>query len=189
MRLIDFLNEDKNIPWDKIKQNCSKFLNDLSSTDQFLYSGRKKKGTNFFKEEVRKDRLPTKTSLVFHNKLDDMFQKKFGIKLRSNSLFVTKFAMSMFNYGKPFIVFPIGNYKLYSNTEFNDLVPCDFWEKNKYELENDEDLQDKVVDAFKQIKLKEVSGLQKQEIMLVCDSYYALYTNEVNVKQIYDILK
>jgi hypothetical protein len=66
--------------------------------------------------KIRTDRKPKDTPLEMHQLLDKQFQKRFGIKARSNSLFcyfrnINSYLRDRSGYGVPYYIFPIGNFK------------------------------------------------------------------------------
>ena len=186
MRLIHYINEGKNIPWNKIQKDCQPYLKDLKSTEDFLYSGRKiNSPALYFKRKVRKDRKPLDTPEIIHNLLDDMFKKKFGHNLRSESLFVSKLKRVARCYGNLYVVLPIGKYSLYTNHHINDL-----WEKILYEIDefyyfnmHNQELMGSYDDAIKCLwwDLEEFSKL-KQTIMQVIDIAISNYKEVLNNK-------
>ncbi len=133
-RLQTYLNEENEEFWSDwwplIVKNCMPYLKDLKSADKFFW--RRMDGPNYQLKKVRKHRKPSDTPIKIHEYWDKIFQKKFGWKPRSQSLFV--WADKSFKY-KDFIrlVFPLGNYKalwspwiydLYANTEADEVYEC-----------------------------------------------------------------
>jgi hypothetical protein len=106
-----------------IKKDCKKYIKELISYDKILFRGLDKlpRNTssirkNFWKVKPRKDRTPGDTPEELHNYLDLQFKKKFGWKARSEGVFCSRSRSTTYNYGSPYFVFPIGDYKyLYSN--------------------------------------------------------------------------
>ena len=118
---------------DFIKKNCKPYLNDWkksgtwrSSPYNALYSGRKSKDSfgseDIIIKNVRKNRKPKDTSIMKHNYYDLKFEEKFGLKLRSETVFCvsdTRFAKV---YGKPYYIFPIGKYEIYWSPYISDMT-------------------------------------------------------------------
>ena len=195
MRLKHYINESEDIPWEQIKKDCQPFIKEIKNPNCFLYSGRKEK-LPYIKKKVRKDRKPLDTPEVIHNALNDIFKKKFGIKLRSESLFVSKCIGQASGYGTPYIILPIGKYKLYSNTDITDLYSSlnqyvnltelvEFW-TTEYIKPAKEDFMNraqKIVDGYKETT-SPVKQRDKQEIMLVCDEYYAINAEKTLVQEL-----
>ena len=105
-----------------IWKDCKPFLKDFYNGDRtkFMYSGRSK-DIEHFVGTVRTDRKPKDTHIDLHNDLDDTFKKKFGVKPRSNSLFCSGDENIVYEYGTPYIIFPIGQYKFLWSTLIEDL--------------------------------------------------------------------
>jgi len=127
MKLKRYLTESKSII-DVIKlleDYCQPFIKDLMATGlthKFLYSGRRESGKDIFKKSVRINRKPLDTPIVVHNKLDELFKKKFGVALRSSSVFVTPNYMLATEYGNDaYMIFPIGKYSIYWSEKISDL--------------------------------------------------------------------
>lgn len=84
----------------------------------------------FNKKKTRKDRRPTDTAPIVQDRIDSRFENLFGIRLRSNSSFTTKKPAFAQNYGKPYIFFPIGDYRFFYNEKIRDLyakIECEPW--------------------------------------------------------------
>lgn len=68
---------------------------------------------DFGKTQTRKGRVPVDTPIEIHNMFDEMFEKKFGLKPRSQSLFCSKSLKVARNYADNvddvYIVIPLGN--------------------------------------------------------------------------------
>jgi len=100
------------------------YLKDIKydkQSDHRLLSGRYFNNAVFFEKTIRSDRDPKDTPSWLHRKLDKMFNKKFGIKARSNSLFCTGSAGQAQGYGDIFVIFPKGPYKIIWSDEVPDL--------------------------------------------------------------------
>ena len=126
MRLVNYLNERTKLDIDNLPQileKCQPFITDLvkaSSTLVFLWSGREGK-PDFFQSKVRKDRTPRDTPTEIHNMVDDVFQEKFGVKPRSNSIFCLLDRTGSADYGDPYIILPIGKYKTIWSPKIEDM--------------------------------------------------------------------
>ncbi len=134
MRLTQHLNEALNTSLEEILQvlwdNSMPFIKDQITSGamdkgMMLYSGRsfvQKGNSNYFIKPVRKDRAPLDMSRYHHNALDDLFNKKYGWKARSNSIFVTGRAAFAAGYGAVYMIFPIDRYKTIYNPNIKDLL-------------------------------------------------------------------
>jgi hypothetical protein len=116
--------------------------------------------------------------------LDKQFQKKFGVKARSQSLFCTNEYLSTLQYGNPYYIFPIGKYKTIWSPEIADLylylkklvglnVINDWNELSKKEKEaNLKLLEDsKIPNSYTN---KSHVFAKNSEIMLYCKEYIAI---------------
>ena len=152
MRLLDFINEqNKEIPFDTIERDCSKYINDLKKIGKpssLLLSGRKS-GKKFIERKVRKNRRPKDTPEFIHDWLDERFEDLFGIKLRSNSVFVSSEYSIATDYGKSYIIFPIDNYSIYWSEKITDLYD-DFIEdyESDYEWYINDEIPDGLMDEI-----------------------------------------
>lgn len=125
MRLYKYLNENKSMDefFDIFKKECQPFIKDARkqlNEGTYYFSGRKRYD-EWFIRGIRKNRKPTDTPENIHNLLDDAFQKKFGIRLRSNSIFLSSDADVAESYGNLYVIFPIGKYEMYYNPDISDL--------------------------------------------------------------------
>lgn len=103
-------------------KDSSKFIKDWkkTNTNNFLYSGRKVL-VPYFERKVRKDRVPLSTPLEIHKILDNRFQKEFGIKARSNSVFCVSDLDTAIDYGSVYYIFPKGKYEIIWSDQIDDL--------------------------------------------------------------------
>ena len=130
MKFYQYINESKGgISFkeiiDNILDKCQPFLKDVVKKKKgkgipIMYSGRKD-SRDWFIKPVRKDRKPKDMPLNIHQTLDDAFNKKFGFRARSNAIFVTGSEKLTRQYGNPYIIFPVGEYKYAYNPSFKDL--------------------------------------------------------------------
>lgn len=176
MKFYSWLNEENNMEevFDKISKNCKPFLKNLTSNtvQRFLVSGRRK-SDEYFKGTIRKDRQPTDTPEEIHDYVDNLFDEKFGIKARSSTLFCMANPTISKGYGTPYLIFPIGKYKLIWSSDIEDFfgdVVEDMMMEDMYD-------NDKIEDAIKTYEMTEkipVDVSANTEIMLYCKEYYAL---------------
>lgn len=201
--------------WDIIQRKCKPFLNEWMPYFKKEYIGAKKhapflyRGMNMGKEwgekQVRKDRNPSDMGKDFHFDLDDMFDQKFHIKARSQTLFCTGDYHQTTSYGEAYVVWPVGRYKVLWSPKVRDL----YLDAVKYgyvknmddaiRLEAihrkldylDIDVQDELWKMFnfrnqeairrlvKDYKVGDIAGAIKShnELMIECDSYIYVRTN------------
>ena len=201
-RLINYLNENtRQILFDsleKIEKKCGSYLKEARKRNFGMYSGRKRQGDKILIEKsVRKDRKPKDTPIEIHNRLDDMFEKKTGIRLRSNSLFCANDKDIAQGYGRPYYIFPMGKYQTWYNPKVLDLYAY----FNNADVKKSLDIHITMTEPLKLIstKIKEdyeyeklfnnyveniVDGYKKGfpkkgeiEITLHCDKYLAVNYN------------
>jgi hypothetical protein len=125
-RLLSYINEtDEDISkkCKKMKRECSQYIRDIQSSKKILVRGMDISTTKtLFKKSVRKNRQPRNTPPEMHEFLDDMFLKKFGWKARSEGVFASINEQMGSIYGYPFVIFPVGNYKLLWSPLIRDLL-------------------------------------------------------------------
>ena len=107
--------------WDNlIVPNCSEILNMYKVSDELFYRGIRSY-IPIFRGSSRINRKPL-DSFQSLSDLYDISLKECGITaLRSNSTFIINNYSQSFNYGTPFIIFPIDGFE-YTFTNFNDLT-------------------------------------------------------------------
>lgn len=129
MRFNNYINEDQKDKHmqlsekilDYIQNNCKKYIKEYIRNGKLLWSGRKKKEPYYNIKKIRKDRRPTDTPIRIHNLLDDYFEKHFGVRLRSNSLFCYTNMYDVLKYGEPYLICPVGDYETYYHPKVHDL--------------------------------------------------------------------
>lgn len=100
---------------DKIRAHCQPFLqanSDALQNHQFLFRGVKGATSLVIQGDVRNDRTPRDTPLVWHKALDQFFVNQFNWPYRSAALFATSNINNAYDYGKPYAIFPIGEFKI-----------------------------------------------------------------------------
>jgi len=103
---------------DLLKAECGAFIeNNRTSLENgdYLYRGinRADMSTDMIiKGTVRDDRVPRDTPKTYHKLMDKFFMNEFGFPYRTASLFTTTKISTTYDYGAPFLIFPIGDYTL-----------------------------------------------------------------------------
>ncbi len=116
-RLVDIINDINN----KCKPFVREWLREYNNkTLEIWYSGRYGKDSHY-EGVIRTERTPLNMDKDVHYRLDDIFFSKFGVKYRSNSIFVTGDASEAGEYGKIYLIFPIGKYQYTWSPSINDL--------------------------------------------------------------------
>lgn len=148
-----------------IKRDCQPFLK--HHPDGLMFRGMKNKGVGAFKQSVRGDRKPKNMLPELHSKIDDWFQTKFGIKARSETVFVTGDFNDARSYGKAYAVFPIGEFDFVWSPEVGDLFIV-------LHNETPSEVPDRLADLKYQTTDLKAAIDSYYEIMVRCKEYYAV---------------
>ena len=137
----------------------------------------------------RMNRQPTDTSQQVHEFLDDWFNDHFGFRARSQAVFAFGQKVKqgdIDNYGKPYMIFPVGDFDYVWSPTVEDLYAQTIGMK----LEIDFRMTDweSAYDEFLtnngyQKKSLEKAVLSRNEVMVKCDFYYAFpmeYKDTIN---------
>lgn len=105
-----------------IEDECSEFINEVKSP---IFRGAKNVDETYTRgmgvRSSRTDRIPLDTKIEVSEILDDLFEERFNIRLRSNGVFTSKLPNVASDYGRPYLFFPIGDYKYFWNQRIKDL--------------------------------------------------------------------
>jgi len=112
-----------------ILRDCKPYLDDLKKLKETKFLHRGMKNRLFFsnidgiseKITVSKNRLPVDTNRYVNHYINEIFEKKFGLKLRNECVFTIPQHLSNNIYGKCYFMFPIGDYKCYTSFFVSDL--------------------------------------------------------------------
>jgi len=128
MRLQQYITEVKITEPEQVidilKKDCIPFLKELKKTGRkkILYRGYYDFNSGIItKKKTRNDRTPKDMDETTSEYLDNLFKKKFGWYARSAGIFATANVFDTYEYGKPFLFFPIGKYKYIWSPVVNDL--------------------------------------------------------------------
>lgn len=177
-----------------IKRDCDQYLKEIKDPMKVrAYRGIQvyRPQPLVIKKYVRTNRHPVDTPNNISKLMDNWFNKKFGIKFRSEALFVTGNVIAAKHFGYVYIVFPIGNYDYSWSPVYSDLTD-DFAnalsKKIKQYPEEYKYLNDRFIN-IKKNHLEEfmedgkyifnedlVKGLKRSEVMIKSKSYYAIST-------------
>jgi hypothetical protein len=191
MRFKTFLtlNENFSEPTPKeiaalIFRDCKPFLEKIDfagrGAEYYVYRGLRTGVDVFAKLNVRKDRKPKDMPPEFHEALNDYLVKKFGIPYRSESIFVTSRRNDAASYGDVCYVFPIGDFTFIWDKIIDDpwidLVDRNRWLGN-YEVKDFVTY----LEAHDSYQDTDFIGaaISENEIMIACDSYYAINTYQL----------
>lgn len=129
---------------------------------------------------VRKDRRPKDSSIVFHSIADDWFDNKFGVRYRTQAIFVTSRALTARTYAASdrhvMRILPLTAYRYCWSPEISDLLAVIGGLKNK-----GRDEIEKVLSSLKyrEDNLKEAHD-SGHEVMLFCEQYITIPTAGLN---------
>jgi len=90
--------------------------------DNFLFHGTETLMGDIKYLEFRERTEPKDTNVFIHNYINNLSKKKYGVNVR-NGMFVTTQVKSAKSYGSPYIIFPLGEYKIFYSlgvTDFTD---------------------------------------------------------------------
>ena len=139
-------NSDIKVIIEFVEKNCQEFIKDYrdQNCNGLIYRGSDTDISNSIKntnlsdkinnelsgkyldilmvpKKSRENRKPLDTPTNISNMIDDSFEKKFGIRLRSKGVFGTGSPTHTHHYGYPWIIIPCGQYKLYWSNKIDDL--------------------------------------------------------------------
>ncbi len=183
---------------DFLLKNCKPFLKEMGlkkgKPPRWLYSGRKHQASTYVRR-VQQDRTPLDTPKLVHTAFDTLFQKKFRVKARSNSIFCTGNYGRASAYGHPFIIVPIGKYTYLYSTKVRDLydyvrlsaqASATGVHLDRGSRPSDRDM-DKLMDFFKEtVESYTNKNLDKgiksgTEVMVQCKEYFAISSDLENM--------
>ncbi len=181
-----------------IFRDCQPFLKEIDyrgrdanglDNNLYLYRGMNGEAVGsypFLKNEVYHDRKPRDMPIEYHKALDSYLYKKFGIKFRSNAIFVTGELGRAQSYGTVHMIFPIGEFKFIWEENIGDIWEDMVFSKHFLDVypkyvppSGSEDPVDifshmlKIEDYYKDTDL-ETAILSGNEIMINCKNYYAV---------------
>jgi len=189
-----------------LKRDCQNWISELQYPEKiFPYRGIPgAKNALFMRKNTRRDRRPKDSTKHLHDIWDEWFNKKFGFNARSQSIFITGNRSEASNYGDIYLVYPIGKYygylstrgisdllhqfpKLYIDAAQNDKEYGERLEQTKtpgYESRLDKlDVFQTMDEKTDYVQDKNLTEFIKagSEIMVQCDSYYALYADDLDL--------
>lgn len=108
----------------KLKKDCKPFLNEMKKivSLNWMYRATEKQVKEIKKITPRTNRKPRNMPIEMHEKLDNMFYKRFKWKPRSEGVFTSSDIWQLESvYGNPYMFFPIGEYKYIYNPKIVDI--------------------------------------------------------------------
>ncbi len=136
MRLQRHINEVYSMEnWKELsailEKDCKPHIKDLKGVKTLLVRGYSSPtgSKTFKKRSIRTDRIPRFISQNLSDKMSAYSKKKFGWDVRREGLFCTNDFDTASNFGRPYVIFPIGNYKSVWIDDANELYDAyDGWE-------------------------------------------------------------
>lgn len=122
----EYTDEDFNEIIEMLENECKEFLDEVKQSKVGpIFRGAKNVDDTYTKgigvKGSRIDRQPLDTRRDVSEILDICFEEKFGVKLRSNGVFASRLPTVASDYGRPYLFFPIGDYKYYWSPDVKDL--------------------------------------------------------------------
>jgi hypothetical protein len=118
---------------DIIKSDCKPFIEELkvcglgvkTINNHLLYRGFKQAeryevSPGIYQVENFGQRSPLHTSVEVSDLFDDTFEKVFGVRPRKDGFYASKSKSVSQDYGESYLLFPIGEYRYFWNTEVDD---------------------------------------------------------------------
>ena len=190
MKLISLFENSSSLTKDqarKIIQDCKPFINEVIDIEEnVIYRGLQMESfkvrsetiaSNVFKAKVRKDRVPLNTKTFIHKSIDDWMNIHFGKKYRSQSIFCAADRKTVLNFGKPYIILPIGQFSYvwspFIEDLYSDVVEIN---SNKFTEHNVDEKLDEILEnaQYKNTDLTDaIINYPSHEIMIECEEYYA----------------
>jgi len=165
-RLLEFIEKDPFAPIEKVlKEQCRPYIIETKASPNFLYRGVDELLTRYIIRKPRMDRRPTDTPVNVSNRVDDMFQKKFGWRPRSQGVFAVASPELASEYGRPYIFVPLGKYEYLWSPKVEDMYAT---LKKDLELEVEEFSY--YIKTYKSTGLTQAL-LTDHEVMFKCGSY------------------
>jgi len=181
MKFKEYLTETADISmatWNELSttliKNCQPFIKELRGARSLLYRGVRVIPKTYDKKSPRSDRKPRLLDTELHDILNKETKKMFGWNTRSEGVFTTNNYGNAKSWGKPAIIFPIGNFKY-------------IWNKNTYNLYNlydswfdDDDILQEILKELKDYKSTNLSSFLRNpdftvsEAIIKCKSYYLI---------------
>lgn len=196
MRLQHYLTEGyKSISENEINaliaKDCKPYLKQIKN--EYLYRGMKS-DFDAFKAVPRKNRMPKDTPIVMHNLFDDIIQKLYAWKPRSQGVFATGGKNQAGIYGSIYKIYPIGNFKFLWAPTIHDFyvdIKDEFINLYRHQrglprIMGYDDIIDKpaFIAEFSTFIKKSYTdkdlykaAQSEHEVMILCKSYYAKWYN------------
>jgi len=175
----------------KIINDCKPFIHEVIDIDENrLYRGLKldsfarraeEVAEDVYRATVRKDRVPLNTPEFIHTFMDEWMEKELGRKFRSESIFCAADRQTVLNFGKPYVILPIGEFA-YAWSPFIEDVFSDVEEishADKRDGRSHDESLEKIKSVLENAKYettdlgRAIRDFPTHEIMVDCKEYYA----------------
>lgn len=163
-----------------LEKDCSQFLNELSNKKQYpLFRGASNMDdvTNGMWEKYsREDRFPRDSAGDFSEDFDDLFEDKFGVRLRSKGVFATKSPVVAQTYAdKYFLFFPVDGYRYYLSNNAVDLfaIQPEYYDDPDFYSDIDRDgILNRIKGIINTYSMNNMEIAHLCEITFICKKYY-----------------
>lgn len=164
-----------------LEEDCSQFLEELISKKQYpIFRG----ATNMddvtegmWEKIARDDRFPRDSAGDFSEDFDDIFQKKHGVRLRSNGVFATKSPAVANSYaGSYYMFFPVDGYKYYHNNNAVDLyaIQPEYYDDTDEFFDRKEEVFFKIKNIVDGYEVNSMENAGLCELTFICKGKYYL---------------
>jgi hypothetical protein len=188
-RFKEYITEDIDISQDffdifefieEVKKDCKPWLQAIKSCSKpVAYRGlpvlQFPMKHIFYDKPVRTDRRPLDMLKQKHEMLDKAFYELFGWWARSNAVFLTGDITQAADYGREYLVFPLGKFKFVWSPKIDDMVHLPTRGRT--------DTLEDVIKLLKEFKFTDkglCAALQSEnEIMVNCKKYHAISSQRI----------
>lgn len=147
--------------------------------DSSLMERSKKLYDGIFLRKRRKSRKPLDTNDHVSKEIDRVSKEKFDFKLRSEAVFTSKLLPVAKSYGRPYIFFPVGNYRYFWRYGVDDLwnyLDGQYWYPDKFTPFDLDEIKNGVEDLVKYYNQgsnndSAMSDITTEEISFDCHEY------------------
>ncbi len=172
--------------WDELKdilnKDCKSFIKNMKGAKNLLYRGVKAAPSFYDKKNTRSNRKPRLINKSLHDKLGMDAIKRFGWNTREEGIFTTNSILNAKRWGKPSIVFPIGEFKYVWLKDVNKLYSAyDLWEIYEDLPHMQQELWDYTIkdslDQYNTTNLNKYLSTKTfltSECIIKCKSYYSI---------------
>jgi hypothetical protein len=164
-----------------LEKDCSQFLDELSSKKQYpIFRGASNMDDvteGMWEKFARDDRFTRDSAGEFSEDFDDVFEKKYGVRLRSNGVFATKSPAVANSYDNSYyIFFPVDGYKYYHNNNAVDLyaIQPEYYDDTYEFSDRKEEVFIKINNIVDGYELNSIEKAGLCELTFICKKYYLI---------------